>query len=229
MTLPIFCLILAGASLFVWALLRHQIVERDIGAQAGKELKLNQGFAKRSDVSWWRLWCVAFMHRVTSAIERHLAQRLLLGAVRNRRPRLAAGDRVLFVCEGNICRSPFAARYAQRRLHGLGEIESSGMSRNVGRRVPRQGIEAARRHGVELEEHRSRTLYREMVKRFDAIYVMDSRDLWSMYEAFPDALQKVYLIGSPGEIPDPYGGSRGQFDIVYERIATAIDSLALSA
>ena len=198
----------------------------DSGVQAGKELKLNQEFAKSSDVSWWRLWCVASLHRVMSAVERRIAQRLLLAAVRDRTPRLAAGNRVLFVCEGNVCRSPFAARYAQGRLHGFGEIESSGMSRNVGRRVPQQGVEAARRHGVELEEHRSQTLCREMAKRSDAIYVMDSRNLWSIYEAFPDVLQKVYLLGSPGEIPDPYGGSRGQFDIVYERIATAIDSLA---
>ena len=225
MALLIYCLILAGASLFV----RRQTVERDIGAQAGKELKLNHILSKRSDDSWWRLWCVASLHRVTSAVERRIARRLLLAVVRDRTPQLAAGNRFLFVCEGNVCRSPFAARYAQRCLHGFGEIESSGMSRNVGRRVPQHGVEAARRHGVELEEHRSRTLYRKMAKSFDVIYLMDSRDLWSMYEAFPYALQKVYLLGSPGEIPDPYGGSRGQFDIVYERIATAIDSLIRSA
>ena len=185
-------------------------------------------FSKRSDVSWWRLWCVASLHRVTNAVERRIAQRLLFRAVRDRTPQLAAGTRVLFVCEGNVCRSPFAAPYAQGRLHSFGEIESSGMSRNVGRRVPQHGVEAARRHGVELEEHRSRTLSREMAKRFDVIYVMDSRDLWSMYEAFPDAFQKVYLLGSPGEIPDPYSGSRRQFDTVFERIATQIASLVRS-
>lgn len=102
------------------------------------------------------------------------------------------------------------------------------MSRNVGRPVPQHAAEAALQHGVELDEHRSRTLYLETVKGFDVIYVMDSSNLWSMYEAFPNALQKVFLLGSPAEISDPYGGSREQFDNVYKQIVTAIDSLVRS-
>src|SRR5262249_46616035 len=80
---------------------------------------------------------------------------------------------LLFVCKGNVCRRPFAERYARERLnHGV-VVRSAGYYRRANRPCPTLGIEAARAQGVDLSGHRSTELTESMVREADAVFVFD--------------------------------------------------------
>ena len=91
-----------------------------------------------------------------------------------RRVQAAAGDarRILVVCKGNICRSPFAEAYLKRRGPGL-EVESAGHYPAEGRESPPAACEAALRFGVDLSRHRSRVLTRGQVEWADLILIFE--------------------------------------------------------
>jgi protein-tyrosine-phosphatase/predicted ATP-grasp superfamily ATP-dependent carboligase len=146
------------------------------------------------------------------------------GEMRRRAERaIGRARRILFLCRGNICRSPFA-EYALRLSAGEAvECASAGSFPVAGRRSPEAAIEAAGRLGVDLGPHRSRVLDREMAARADVILIFD-RGQESTLEAWhPEAIGKVHYLGAldpegPLEIADPYGSDAGDFLASYRRL-----------
>lgn len=140
-----------------------------------------------------------------------------------------AARQILFVCKGNVCRSPFAAAYARAVLnHGV-QVRSAGYRPKAVRSCPPLGVEAARALGVDLSAHRSTGLTEGMVAEADAIIVFDYDSLRRVGAAFPAAREKVYPIGllvtdGPVEVRDPYGGGLEEFARAYGAIRHAIDA-----
>jgi len=155
-------------------------------------------------------------------------RRLLTGGLRRA---LIDASSVLFVCKGNICRSPFAEAYARSRFPDSVEVSSSGTYSESSRSCPPEAWLAAGAFGVDLSTVRSRVLDAERVRQADLILVFDADDLARVTHAFPEARGKTHRLGllAPrGEVDvrDPYGGGFGLFEAAYAAIAGCLDAAA---
>lgn len=135
---------------------------------------------------------------------------------------------LLFVCMGNICRSPFAERLATVQLPEGHRASSAGHFPEPGRRSPRQAIRAARLgFGVDLRGHRSRVLSPAIVDAADAVFVCDTHNQAAVIELCPGATDRTHFLGAlhpdgPLALADPYGGDGSEYELVYGQIARAI-------
>lgn len=146
--------------------------------------------------------------------------------------------KILFVCTGNICRSPTAegvARHAIRAagLEGVIEVESAGThGYHVGEAPDPRTRKAAEKRGYDLSTLRARKLEPADFEAFDLLLAMDIGHLEIMKRNCPDEHRaKVRLFMSyarrfkADEVPDPYyGGERG-FDLVLDYCEDAVGGL----
>ncbi|WP_175546986.1 low molecular weight protein-tyrosine-phosphatase [Modicisalibacter ilicicola] len=145
--------------------------------------------------------------------------------------------RVLFVCLGNICRSPTAEGVFRSRLEKAGlaehvEVDSCGTSDwHIGESADPRAVTAARGRGVDLGGLRGRQLSEEDFHRFDYLLAMDHMNLAELEARRPagsDAHVGLFLdfAGRAGEaIPDPYTGDERGFEQVLDLIEAASDGL----
>lgn len=141
--------------------------------------------------------------------------------------------RLLFVCLGNICRSPTAEGVMRHLVREEGledrvEIDSAGTGGwHVGSPPDERATEAARRRGIALAGS-ARRFSVEDFDRFDLILAMDSENLRDLRALAPDdeARSKVRLLRGPDlDVPDPYyGGDRG-FEDVLDQVEEACRAL----
>lgn len=139
-------------------------------------------------------------------------------------------EHVLFVCKGNICRSPFAEHYARSRLTSQKTYSSAGYFPHDNRPSPPAAIEAAQTWNIDLSPHRSQRLDSRMVKQADLIFVFDEENLSTVLQLSPSAILKTWRLGQlknrePLEIPDPFGGNAEDFRKNYHHITRCLDSL----
>lgn len=171
--------------------------------------------------------------KATSALQKRL---LSFGPVRSLlarriRQRVRRAKRILFVCKGNICRSPFAEHLAQRMLPESVQVTSSGYFPRSGRPCPEHAVIVARDFGAELGKHRSRRLRRADVEAADVILVFDAENRARLLRDYPLAWRKVCHLGlllpdgSPF-IEDPYSGEPAVFREAYGFIARALESIS---
>jgi protein-tyrosine-phosphatase len=138
---------------------------------------------------------------------------------------------VLFICLGNICRSPFAEVAGCARLKPV-HVESAGFHSNVNRQSPSHVVEAARTLGIDLSKWASRRVSKEQVGAADLIVAMDFANLRAIATEFPEALPRATLLGlfdpkGPAEIPDPYDMAPESTQLVLQRMLVALTALAL--
>ncbi len=136
---------------------------------------------------------------------------------------------LLFVCLGNICRSPFAELLARQHLDEDTSLLSAGSYPVPGRRAPAEAIGAAGPFGVDLRAHRSRVLSPEMLQHADAVYVFDHANHRAVAREQPNSPQRVHWLGAlcdagPLSISDPFGGPAREYELVYQQIAEAIEA-----
>jgi low molecular weight protein-tyrosine phosphatase len=148
--------------------------------------------------------------------------------------------RILFVCMGNICRSPTAEGVMRRLLRDAGlegvEVESAGTGGwHAGEPPDERAAAAAARRGVTLEGA-ARQVRPADFRRFDLLIALDRANLRGLLELAPDeeAAEKVRLLrefdpGASGtgdlDVPDPYyGGDRG-FETVLDMVERACRGL----
>jgi predicted ATP-grasp superfamily ATP-dependent carboligase/protein-tyrosine-phosphatase len=135
---------------------------------------------------------------------------------------------VLFVCKGNIARSPFAAATARRMLGGDRVVRSAGFLQ-AGRRSPPDAIAVAAGWRVDLATHRSIRVSSDLVRESDAVFVFDWRNYRGMIETFPECRGRLHLLGALDEdgplfVPDPWGRGRDAYAATYRQIAEALTS-----
>ncbi len=141
---------------------------------------------------------------------------------------------VLFVCLGNICRSPTAegvlrARLAQAGLEGRVHVDSAGTgSWHVGHPPDPRAIEAAEARGIDLAALRARQVTREDLERFDYVLAMDGANLRDLERLAPGRAQR-FLAFAEGvdveDVPDPYYGDGDGFARVLDLVEAAADGL----
>jgi protein-tyrosine phosphatase len=140
---------------------------------------------------------------------------------------------VLFVCMGNICRSPTAEGVFRYHVEaaGLGEhieIDSAGThAYHAGEPADRRAREAAKRRGMSLDGIRARRVTTEDFQRFDFIIAMDEDNLVLLEdEAPPEHRHKLRLFlefadVDEREVPDPYYGGPAGFERVLDLVENA--------
>ena len=140
---------------------------------------------------------------------------------------------VLFLCLGNLCRSPFAAVAAADRLPGVA-IASAGFLSHDGRASPPHVVQTAQSLGVDLSSSRARRVTAAQVAAADLVVCMDVSHLERVALEFPDALPRTTLLGlfdaaGPVEIRDPYDLSPVATHAVFVQMLQALDALASQA
>jgi protein-tyrosine phosphatase len=143
---------------------------------------------------------------------------------------------VLFVCLGNICRSPLAEaafRQAADRAGLRVEIDSAGTGHwHVGNAPDPRARAQARAHGVDMSAYRARQVQRADFTRFTHIFALDASNLADLRRLAPaDATAHVGLLldmvpGRAGQsVADPYYGDAQDFAITWAEVSEAAEAL----
>lgn len=139
---------------------------------------------------------------------------------------------ILFVCLGNICRSPLAEGVLRALVEEQGsgaavQIDSAGLGGwHVGEAPDRRSIAVARRHGIDISGLRGRKVGPADFGAFDWILGMDRDNVASlMAQATPGCRARVELFLGDADVPDPYYGTDEAFEQVYGLIATGARGL----
>ena len=152
--------------------------------------------------------------------------------------------RVLFVCLGNICRSPTAEAVfrdlVQRQAAQLAiEVDSAGThAYHAGSAPDERAISAARRRGIDMSRLRARKVEAADFERFDLVLAMDEQNLQRLRQLAPATHRdrvRLFLDYAPQlerrDVPDPYYGDATGFEEVLDLVEEAARGLlaALSA
>lgn len=170
------------------------------------------------------------------------AVRLTLAAARatwTRNPPLPARvSSLLFVCKGNICRSPFAAVQADRVARESGRAlthASAGIRPSQAGACPDDAVAAAATYGHDLRTWRPVLLDDALMASHDVVVVMETGQFRELRRRWPQHRGKIVLLslfGPPAadawarlNIADPFGKPRPAFEACYERIDLALRDL----
>jgi protein-tyrosine phosphatase len=145
--------------------------------------------------------------------------------------------RVLFVCLGNICRSPLAEAAFRAEAERLGldaEADSAGTGGwHAGEPPDGRAIAAARRNGVEISQLRARQVIAGDFERFDHIVALDEENLADLEAIRPVGSRaglSLLLDHAPGRrgqaVADPYCGGDSHFDVTWRDVTEGARGLA---
>ena len=144
---------------------------------------------------------------------------------------------VLFVCLGNICRSPLAeaALRAETMRRGIDvDIDSAGTGEwHVGNPPDRRAIAVAKRNGIDISQLRARRVSFEDFRRFDHIVALDAANLEDLARMRPGegkaelSLLLDHVEGREGEaVADPYYGDETHFEETWKDVTAGARALA---
>jgi protein-tyrosine phosphatase len=146
--------------------------------------------------------------------------------------------RVLFVCMGNICRSPLAQGVLESRLRDEQllervEVDSAGThAYHTGEAPDRRGIAAARQRGIDISGQAARPVRDRDFQEFDLIIAMDEDNKRRLESVCPEGhLDKLYLMLDfapelrEREVPDPYYGAEHGFEKVLDMLELCMEEL----
>ncbi len=142
---------------------------------------------------------------------------------------------VLFVCTGNVCRSPMAEALFRRATSGRGTFRalSAGLGAMNDQPPTPHSVRAMREVGVDISNHRSRTLTAELVQQADYIFGMTHSHVDTIVLLYPQAADKTFLLREFDEslepfekhIGDPIGGSYEVYENCRHQIEQGVASL----
>jgi protein-tyrosine-phosphatase len=143
----------------------------------------------------------------------------------------------LFVCHGNIMRSPMAELMLKHALSAIplegAAVRSAGMHATPGTEAHPQARVAASHLGLSLDDHRSKLITEEMVADADAVFAMDLQNLAELLTHYPQARDKIFMLSAYAEgaekgrpIADPYFGDQNETVRCYALLQTCVNNLS---
>ena len=142
---------------------------------------------------------------------------------------------VLFVCTGNICRSPIAEGLFRRLLGNRKDIEvaSAGVHAVRGQPPSLYAVQVCEEEGVDISDLRSQPLTAALVDRATHIFAMTGAHLETIHTLFPQGAEKSFLLREfeePGttvwrDVPDPIGLGREVYEHCARTIKNALPSV----
>ena len=145
--------------------------------------------------------------------------------------------KVLFVCMGNICRSPtaegvFRHKVEQNNLQNQISIDSAGThAYHVGNSPDKRAQEAALKRDIDLSNQQARRVHADDFSEFDYIIAMDESNMEDLLAICPvDYEDRLHLFlafsdSETREVPDPYYGQGRGFEIVLNLVEDAAEGL----
>lgn len=140
------------------------------------------------------------------------------------------------VCLGNICRSPLAEGILKSKINSEKVfVDSAGTGEyHIGKLPDYRSIEVARDHNIDITAQRCRKFVVSDFDQFDLIYVMDKSNYENVISIARNHIdkEKVKMIRDEirstqgSDVPDPYFGGDGGFEIVYQMIDEVCDVIA---
>ncbi len=143
---------------------------------------------------------------------------------------------ILFVCLGNICRSPtgegvFQALVNSKQLQDQLVVDSAGtMGYHTGHAADARMQDAAQRRGYSLLS-RARRISAADLETFDLVIAMDRENLQDIQSLHPDPIAEIKLLSDflddawPTDVPDPYYGGAEGFEYVLDMIEVACPAI----
>ncbi len=145
---------------------------------------------------------------------------------------------VLFVCLGNICRSPTAHAVFRKLVEDQGladqiEIDSAGTAAyHVGKHPDTRSMEVARQRGIEMMDLRARKVDFGDFYQYDYVLAMDDENYYNLKEmALAEHYDKIQMFldysaeFDEREVPDPYYGGQQGFNHVFDLVTSASEGL----
>jgi protein-tyrosine phosphatase len=143
---------------------------------------------------------------------------------------------VLFVCTGNICRSPTAEGILRKRVEELGlevVVDSAGThGYHVGDAPDPRSVRAAAKRGYDISKLKGRKLSAEDFERFDFVVALDDDHMRLMRRSCPPelhhklhGLMNFAPLAVHREVPDPYYGPADGFELVLDLLEEAVEGL----
>ena len=138
-------------------------------------------------------------------------------------------ERLVFVCQGNICRSPFAQFAAESKYSGL-PVASFGLATTTGCPADSMAIDVAADYGLDLDSHRATDLTDFELLHGDLLLVMEDRHIGPLKAQCLDEKFQICLLGlwcRPrfALLYDPHCHSREYFAACFDRIDRAVTNL----
>ena len=141
--------------------------------------------------------------------------------------------RILFVCTGNICRSPMAEGLFRDMTRNIPDvhIESAGMGATQGQVPSHNALAVMNELGIDISYQRSQPITEELIQNFDYILVMTYGHLDTLLMFYPKATEKAFLIREfipnlppeQREVSDPIGGPESVYRICRDQIHEALN------
>lgn len=144
-------------------------------------------------------------------------------------------SRVLFICTGNVCRSPMAEGFL-RHMAGADseeiEVGSAGLGAMDGSEPSRNSVIAMQEEGIDISGQRSRMLTPDMIEDYTHIFGMGESHIDAIRSYFPESLEKTFVLrefvteeGFDLNIHDPIGGNLEEYRLTRNLIKEAMPSI----
>ncbi len=144
--------------------------------------------------------------------------------------------KILFICLGNLCRSPMAEYLSRSQLESNGKrdikISSAGFLDQMGSHSPEAIHVVMNEAGIDVSQHRSSFVTEEKIREADLIIVMEKRQRENLCRQFPDEASRIFLLSqfdrqNPEErdVADPIGQALTFYRNCFNKIKTLVEGL----
>ncbi len=137
---------------------------------------------------------------------------------------------ILFVCTGNICRSPMASALLQAKTDKV-SVSSAGLFVPISSAASENAVLAMQERGIDIRGHRSRQLTPAILKEADIVLTMTKSHKEIVCAMLPEAAERVYTlgayVGSDEDVPDPFGGDLSLYRKCAENLSDLIERIPL--
>lgn len=139
---------------------------------------------------------------------------------------------IMFVCTGNLCRSPMAVgllrdRLAQEGLAGRYKVISTGVWAVEGQPASENGVTVMSERGINISDHTARTITASDVAEAELILVMSREHAQIINNTWPQYKWKVHrlseMVGKRQDVQDPYGGTVEEYRVCADTLSRYID------